>query len=477
MPIDKISAAQFRTQIRQGITERTETHDVAFGPIRDVVIDPMATVLEDQNDRIRQVSLLVSLVNSTEFSDDDLDALVFNEGLTRQAGSRATGTVVFSTVTVDITGPDLVVQRGFPIATLPDASTGTSITFVTTEERTLTAVNASSYFNIDTDRYELQVPVIATVEGSAGLVGASRINRPLRPLNSFDEVSNTTATTGGRDRETNAELIDRYLLAVLGRDLTTPTGVRRFALDNFPDTVDVLTVFGSNPLLTRTDTNAGAVDAYVLGSSTVTRRENLTYLGVNQLMTVSFPPLVSVTSVVEGATTFIEGTDYEVVFDDSDLAGSTRATEGVRFLAAGTQPSAPGAAVTVTYTSNQLIRNLQTEFELDNVFVFGRDLLIKEGLQVDIILEADLRVSSGFSTSTVSSAVNTAVLDFINALNLGDDVEESDIQGAVRRVSGVDNFIITRLVRSATDTGATDVLIADNEYARIAQADLVITLI
>lgn len=477
MPIEKITAAQFRDQLRTGISSRTSTHDVGFGPIRDIVIDPVATVLETQNDRIRSVSLLISLQDPDNLSETDLDGIVFNELIRRSDGSRAVSTVTFSVAVVDPTGPDLVVQRGFPIATTPDASTGETVTFVTSEARTLPAAQRQAFFNITTQRYELTVPIIATVTGTTGRVGAGRIRRPLRPLVGFDEASNTAAADGGLGRETNAQLIERYLLSIRGTSLSTPAGVQKYARDNFPDVVDVDVVFGADVQLTRQSTDAGAVDVYIVGDQLVARTENLEYLGINQLLPVASPPLRLVSSVISGGTTFVEGTDFEVVRDTSGNRGSTRASEGIRFLSTVTSPPALGTVVTVAYTSNNLVRNLQSDFEQDEQLVLGRDLLVKEGIEVAIILEARLRVASGFSTVTVPSAVTTAIDTFINNLRLGANVELSDIQGEVRRVSGVDNFLIDRLVRDPALSGAADVVISSTEYPRIATADLIITLI
>lgn len=477
MPIDRITAAQFEAQLRTAITDRTETHDTAYGPIKDIVIAAPAQVLEGQNDRIRQVSLLLSLVNSDEFTDDDLDDFVFNEGLTRIEGSRATGVLVFSMPTEPTI--NAVIPRGFPVASQPDASSGTAITFVTTEERLIPAATASTYLNLLTNRYELEVPVEALTEGSTGLIGAGRITRQLQPLGLFSAVTNRAATQGGRDRETNEELIERYLLAILGRELSTPTGVEKYARDNFPDVEDVLTVYGGNALLTRAAEEAGAVDAYIVGATAIAQTDNLTFLGVGQLHVLSVAPLVQVSSVtrVSPAATYVEGTDYEVVFDGGGNAGSPRAADGIRFLVTSPTPPTPGQVITVEYTYNNLIRSLQAGFELDDTLVHGRDLLFKQAEQVDIILEASLRVSAGFSVTTVQDLVEAALLDFINALELGDDVELSDLQGVVRRISGVDNFIITRLVDDDTESGTVDLPIADNQYARLAAINLTITII
>lgn len=477
MPIEKITSAQFREQLRTGITNRTTSHDVGYGPIRDIVIDPVAAVLEQQNDRIRSVSLLLSLVDPDNLSEVDLDNLVFNEGLRRINGSRSATTLTFSASQIDSAGPDLVIQRGYPVATVPDASTGETVTFVTTEERTLPVAQRASFFNITTQRFEIEVAAESTVTGSVARVGATRIRRPLRPLVGFDFVTNRFATEGGLDRETNAELVNRYLLAIIGRDLSSPAGIEKYARDNFPNVEDILVVFGNNPLLTRASTESGAVDAYVIGDQLVARSENLEYLGINQLLVLSNTPIRLVTNVVSGIITYTEGVDYEVVLDTAGNRGSTRATEGIRFLPSVVSPPAVGDVVSVSYTSNNLISQLQFSFEQDDTQVIGRDLLFKEGIEVPIILEARLRVAAGFSTVTVPSAVNAAILSYINGLLLGEDVERSDIQGEVRRVTGVDNFLIDRLVRNPALTGAADLIIGDNEFARVSSADLIISLI
>jgi len=236
-------------------------------------------------------------------------------------------------------------------------------------------------------------------------------------------------------------------------------------------------------LITRTDTTAGAVDAFTVGDELITRVETQSFLGINQTMPVTYPPVRQIVTV-ENLTTpvvYTEEVDYEVVTDTSGVAGSTRAVEGVRFLpddAVSPVPPTVSDLIRITYTNNNLVRRMQATFEQEDVQVFGRDLLFREGERVDLILEASLHVVTGFSTVTVPAAVEAALLDYINTLNLGDDIEESDLQLVVRTISGVDNFIITRLVRDPVTTGTADIAIEKNEYARItAGPDLAITLI
>ena len=105
--------------------------------------------------------------------------------------------------------------------------------------------------------------------------------------------------------------------------------------------------------------------------------------------------------------------------------------------------------------------------------VGGQDILIRSGLQVNILLNATLTVISGFSFSTVRSAIITAIVDFINSLGLGENVEKSDIQLIVRTITGVDNFVIT-LLDKVGSTGNSDVQIEKNEFARTTTGNITI---
>ena len=474
MPIDKITAAQFQQLIQAGITSRNATHDTAYGPIRDIVIDPVASVLAQQNDRARRISLLLSLLNANEFSEADLNAFVYNESMLRLPGAVASATLTF---TADLLpSSNLVVPRGFPVATAPDAATGQSITFVTTEEATLIAADAAagrysrSSGNTVYEVYELSVPAVSTTVGTLGRVGARRINRPLRPMAGFQKVENQQAAVDGVDPETNDELIERFLLAVVGRQLATKGGVQRFILSSSPSISDVHIVHGDNPFLTRAGSDAGAVDAFIIGSAELQQTDSLTYLGAGQVMSITRPPLLTVTSVrrVSPAVTYTSGVDFEVVFDTSGVAGSTRAVEGVRFLAGGTLPTI-GDLISVTYTYNNLVRSVQATANRDENKVIGQDLLVRQGIEVGVTLSARMTVVAGADPNSTRIAVEDALTNFFSSLGLGDDVEASDLQAVVRRISAVDNFVITNLNRATTSgTSTADLVINDNEYARLA---------
>lgn len=479
MPIDKVSAAQFAQAITAGIASRDATLDTTIGPIPDSSIQPQAAVLEQQNDRTRQLSLMLSLANGAAFNgfEADLEGIAFNEGMTRNPGAASSLIEVFSRTAAPTA--DLLVQRGYPLGSQPDASTGATVVYVASEKATLPAATANSFFNLVTQRYELSVPYISVVQGINTQVGPNRVNRFLQPPNGFDSATNPAAAVGGRDQETNQQLINRYLLGVVGRQLGTPNGIKRAVLSQFAGVSGLFVVFGTNPLLTRAATDAGAVDVWIKGSANLQTIENHPFLGVGQLIVVGLPPLVDIVSVSSGATVYVAGTDYVQTNDTSGVSRSTRETAGVTFLPGGPNPlPAVGDVVTVTYTFDNLIRALQAEFETDGeTEELGRDLLFRRGIEVPIIHQAQLRVTTGSNATTVLAAVRAAVLTFINGLGMGDAVEGSDIQAVVRAISGVDNYVITRLTRSTVLVGTSDIAIGGNEFATLSSANLLVTLV
>lgn len=469
MAISRKTAADYAAELEAAILARNTSYDTKVGPIPDLVIQPLSGVLELQNERIRIVQQLLSLSNDGSFTDTDLDDFVFNELLVRLTGARSTVTLIFSratTPTVDIT-----VRANFPVATLADESTGTSITFMTLVDTTLVAANAPAYFNTDTQRYELKVAAQAVNSSTAGNVASNRIIRPLRPLNGFDSVFNRDVATGGKDPETNSELIDRYFLSLVGTSPGVVNGIKKILRDQYPQTIDSNVVFGNNPMNVRGATDGGAVDAYVIGVTSISTTENIVFSGVDQVIPLTKQPIISLVS----AGSFVQGTDFVLVKDTSGNKGSTRAEDGIKWLTTGSAP-ALGAVVSVTYTYNGLMQQLQDAFATDEKNVPGRDLLFKAATEVGITLSANLKIRPGFSVTAVTAAVSTAILSLINDSKLGADVEASDIQLVVRSFSSVDNFVITNLAKVGA-TGLTDIAISDNEYARMQTGNLILTVV
>lgn len=479
------TAAQIAQQLATALLNRTNKYDTGFGPVPDVVFNPLAAVLEDQNNNgLVPLSLLLSLQNSTAYSDDLLNSVVFNENILRPLGSYATVTLTFSRSKPFASSDTGLVPAGYPVATQQDEASGQSVTFVTTQAYDKTYAVAVLDPASNQTVYQLNVPAVCLIAGSAGSVGANQINIPLRPLVNYDSVSNTKASQVANDTYTNAQLIQLYLLAVNSRQLSVSTGSEFYALDNFAQVQDINEVFGTNPLLTRAGTDAGAVDAWIQGVNLTTQTDQIPFLGIGQTLVVSLPPIVQVDSVsrVSDGHIFIQGTDFQVFMDPSGVSGSTRAQDGIQFLplssaqiSAGYFSPTPGDLISITYGYNALIQQLQSTESDPEVMVEGRDLLYRQGTDIVIYLAAEMTTLSTFVFTTVQNSVIVAILAYINGLTLGSTVEVAKIIAAAENVTGVDNFIVTQLSMNANVPGTVDISLPGNQYPTTSASNLQVT--
>lgn len=476
MPVPRITANQFEALLAGDINRRDSTVDTTMGPVKDLVIRPVARIFENQNDRVRSLYQLIAQQNVENLQDADMDAFVYTEQILRSQGTPAFTTLTFSRVSKPTS--NLNVSANFPVGTEPDSLTGSTITFITLEPASLVAAIADSYYNPTTQRYELQVQAASTVSGLSTKVGRNRVTRPLLPLPGFDSVTNKDEAIGGLAAETNAMLSERYYLRIQGTEIGPPAGLARYVRQTFANVQDTLVVYGNDPTLDRAAYDAGAVDVWVLGSSPVTRTMSVEFPG--RLVTIPFDrqPGILVVSV-QGIVGYVEGTDYEYVADSGIYSRSTRGRDGIRFLATGAAP-AIGETITISYQYDNLIVALQSYFGTIDLKETGRDELFRMGIVVPIAIQGVLKVRTG-NPQTVLSNVNQVLLDTLNGSDtepgykLGQGVELFDLNAAMSRIAGVDNFTYA-LLAPVGSSGVGDIPIANKEYARLDQADLAITL-
>jgi uncharacterized phage protein gp47/JayE len=176
----------FAAQFREQELDKTATYlsgliDYSGGPVteedlEELGIDNLVTA-EEINERL---------------DDEDLDELVKIVGVSRDPGSRAIGTVTFTTQNAATTIPE-----GTSIGTQPEED-GSFLEFTTDEEVT----NGSGETTVDAD-------ITASEVGSEYNIGATSITYLPNPPTGVQSVTNAQETTGGEDEESNDELRER----------------------------------------------------------------------------------------------------------------------------------------------------------------------------------------------------------------------------------------------------------------------------
>jgi len=155
--------------------------------------------LESLNVDASKVNL--ELLNSFQ-TDSDLDAVAARNGISRDPGSFASGSVTFQ-----ITSDAAVIPEETEVTTDP-VGDDDPIRFATTAE-----------VAADSGDTQLTAPIEAVERGRAGNVGSGIITRIPSPpplVGGDPVVTNPAATTGGENEESNAELRERTKNALVG---------------------------------------------------------------------------------------------------------------------------------------------------------------------------------------------------------------------------------------------------------------------
>jgi len=129
---------------------------------------------------------------------NDLDILVSDRGITREDGTRATGTITFRTSTP--TAVTIFISAGTKTSAI--APDGNRIYFETTQDA-----------NIDAGYTSVNVPAQAVETGTDGNVAAYAVNSIAVYIPGVSRVENVAAFSGGTEEEDDEDLRERYIYA------------------------------------------------------------------------------------------------------------------------------------------------------------------------------------------------------------------------------------------------------------------------
>jgi len=247
---------------------------------RDLMIDLQAQQVSEIYEALREIAALQSISNVT---GQDLTNYASNYGVTRQSGTKAIGTVVFTFKNID---SDITISAGTLVRTangLP-FSTVSAINITTSQANSLraTATRLRDRLNTAgiTDEFAVEASVEANSAGSIGNIASYSIT--LTNASDANNVTNLSSFTGGSNLESDAALRSRILAAFAGTNVGTAVGYRSIVL-NLASSIDALVVEPGDPLMTRDGTvtvvdsngtvtvsepgTGGRVDIYIMGEN------------------------------------------------------------------------------------------------------------------------------------------------------------------------------------------------------------------
>ena len=410
---------------------------------RDVVIDSPAQEFALVYNELNRTQLIQSLEFPDQYTADELDRVAADVSLLRSPGTAATVPIVFRLPTLSV---DITISAGTQVATQTSSVNPTAINFITTTTGVFSAANAASYYDPLTGLYELTIIAQAVNAGSLGNVAAGSITVLSSTINNATSMTviNLLSATGGTDTESNTSLAARIKTKLAGNNTGTSNGVLSLVKANLAVADTLLIRPGDSELLRNQYGNA--FDIVVIGETLVDAEDPFTF-SPNQLTLVlrnqPVPNVIEVTGFVSSAPySFVEGVDYTVLIDATSMfTGTIKAFSSITFLISGTLPDT-SSTVTVHYSLNNLIQNLQNTLESDDNKIIGSDPLAKEATKVLVNVGATIRTFPGFTHTDVANSAITNVTNLINARTLNIPVDQSDIIAAIQDTPGVDEVDI-----------------------------------
>lgn len=193
--------------------------------------------------------------------DQAFESLASNLGLYRLSGKFSRGSVTFYTTKRPTQSINI------PLGTVVS---GGSVQLRVLSSTTIPLSDTARYYDPVQGRYQITVPVQATMVGSVGNIAAGQVRKVVSGVVGLS-VINTSAIFGGQDLESNSALADRTQRAVSSVDAGTAAGYRKtVAAVSRVQQVEVVSA-GDDLMIRDTDNTGvhrgGKVDVWVRGES------------------------------------------------------------------------------------------------------------------------------------------------------------------------------------------------------------------
>lgn len=470
------SKAQIAIDIKAWLQSRLRVIDTGSDTVVSaLLLEAYATALGDAYDALAEAQVAQGISDPSAVESIDLDDIAYNLSLTRKPASRSTGFITFrrataATETIRVGNSD---GSGGVVVSSGRDSDGVSVSFITTQ---------TVYFTTSTTKdpvsnlYEVSVPIQAQSSGTSGNKAAGTITSLNTSTNGVANVTNKTASTGGKDIESNDELAVRMASKILGMQPGILEGLRTIALSQ-AGAQDAAVVGPDDDEFQRSP--IGAVDLVVRGSAEATAIDQYTFEDTTAHVLDS-KPATGITSVVStiglSLTTLTQGNQYSF---SQDLVGENRlSVDGNDHLSwLGTNLPSAGDSVIITYAYDSLISTIQDIVDLDSKHYPAADVLVKRGTAVQIDMAFTVIRTSAVDSQTLRDRISTQLTNYIANLKLGADIKQSAIVSQIKAVSGVRTLTVpfTTLARRGS-SGASDISLTKYEFGEIDDESLTITV-
>lgn len=416
--------------------------DIATQPgsvVNDVVISTVANQLSAENGTDPSVyssiqyaqNLQAFVANAATILPADMDAIGNNYGLTRLPGTQATGTLTLRIRNYTTSSPIVTVPSGTTVSTL-STSSSPAVSFATTATATFVPSLAPSYYNPVSGFYEQTVGIICQTIGTVGNVAANTITSLTGSGLGIDAVTNTTATFGGSNIESNTAFAARIQIKLEGNNTGTADGIISL-VDTNSNVIQSIIVGPNDPTMLRNQ-YGGSVNVYIRGQVPVTVTEQFTYTttGSQQYTLLNQPALSvgSVSGIVNSVPyTFVPGTDYDFILNPNALfAGSVDAGSYVDFSATTSftiqTVGLPFTVTSVTDAIHLVVSSTAGMTAGDTITQSPVSTTITTVTDATHLVVASTSGWTGGGAGAIDISVNQFIVDTTSGMNVGNTITQ-----------------------------------------------------
>lgn len=412
---------------------------------RDLLIDVPSSVLAELYGEVLIAQQSQSIRDAI---GTHLERLLANWAIYRRPGVKARGTVLFYRDTSPLV--NLEIPAGTKISTITTVSQD-AVDFITTQTVTMLAAIATSYYNVNEDRYELEVTVESAFSGIEGNVGPNIISAYTGTAD-ISGVTNITATSGGSDGESDIEMRARGLSVLAGVNAGTKDGYRILVMT--VQEVQNAAVVDPNDTEMERVADGGGADIWIETEATSEITETYVFPSGEVYRRFENTPALSISSVKSDGVLLAPGIDYTFQFDTGVYARSIYSQDQLNWIITPTV----GTTIDLTYVYSSLMQTLQDLLDDTKNHHVGADILSKVAYTADVNVTMRVEIFTGYNPSDVTSTVNTVITTHLENILLGDGVQQSDLIALAEAVPGVDSvvlplttFTVTREVSGISD--------------------------
>jgi hypothetical protein len=451
---------------------------------RDILVDAPAG----------EIALLYSQVSVAQQAQsislavgDHLDRLLANYTLYRRESTKATGSCYFRTITAP--SSDIIIPVGTIIRT-SQSLTQDAIEYTTTSTVTMISSQINTYYNSDDDVYEVQAPIQAILAGTNSNIGPNTL-LDIVPTMTIVTVLNKTATSGGTEAETDDAFRARGLSVLIGSNVGTKAGYE-ILIENITGVHSVVVIDPNDTEMERVKDGGGA-DVWIYEDNGLEKTDTYTYHTGELYHILLFKPVKSISAVTVNGILLVPGIDYSLVRDTGVYERSIYSTDKIVWITTRTDSD----TIVITYKYSDIVQTAQGYLDNTQNHIVGVEVIAKLCFTATVNVTMVVEMLSGYDPVSVTSLVNSQIVEYINALPVGNEIQQSDIIGIAEDTAGVDSvvlpltkFTVTREISGLEDdpdeienvstiltdgTATGNLILRKYEFATAASSNVIVT--